>query len=107
MKECISCKENKETNDFGRWVSKGISDHGMVKRFNMCKKCTNSSREGVSADIRDNRRRLQVKSFKVTDPSSNYSKGGFKKVSLNEFDCAIDEMGLGYDEFDDIPGLDD
>ena len=102
MKTCNSCKETKEDNLFSYRIRKQFRNPYRVYT-NMCCKC-NSSGEGVSLEYIYNRARLKSKAF-IDDRSKGYRKDGFTRSE--DSDCAIDEMGLSYDEFDDIPGLDD
>ena len=94
MKVCISCKENKPDNAFSSYEMHHSGD-SIRRKVRLCKKCRNSSKEGVAADIVGNGLSLKSKAFVDRFTTKNFS------------DCAIDEMGLSYDEFDDIPGLDD
>ena len=102
MKECIACKTTKEDNKFPYTVYKDKNE--AYRRYNnMCYKCRNFSGEGVTRELVDCRQRLNNKAFINSKPST-YRKAGYN-TNLRNSDCAIDEMGLDYDEFENIKDI--
>lgn len=101
MKVCISCSKSKEDKDFPSYLIKRRGKDGAFKKKNKCRKCQIRGGDGVATDLYANNISLKNKVF-MTKP---YATNSFSMKSFS--DCAIDEMGLSYDDFDDIPGLDD
>tara|TARA_R110002110_G_scaffold117824_1_gene291006 strand:+ start:511 stop:813 length:303 start_codon:yes stop_codon:yes gene_type:complete len=100
MKVCVSCSKNKEDKDFPSYLQKCRGRDGAFKKKNKCKKCQIRSGDGVAPDIYGNNISLKNKAFMTKPTIDSFTMKSFS-------DCAIDEMGLSYDDFDDIPGLDD
>jgi hypothetical protein len=99
MRLCVSCNKDKEDKEFASYHKKFSGRNGMFKKKNKCMKCDNESREGVSPDIYGNGISLKSQAF---------VRVGIDAFTMKNFsDCAINEMGLSYDEFENIPGLDD
>ena len=92
MKTCVSCKINKDISEYIRYTETGI-------RRLLCKECYISKKDGVSQDMASNNRNLKNKAF------SGNGAVNITTSSLHFRDCAINEMGIDYDEFENIKDI--